>query len=124
MAALVLALLMSQAYSEVSSFGSNLKITHSVSGDVVSFTIVQTATTAGKYLAIAFGKDVFTADDTDVIVCGCKTSPTAMAYDAHSISGAPTVDGKNGFTVDSTKTKFDTTTLTCVFTRKLTSTDA
>ena len=99
MAAWGLALLMSQAYSAETALGTTIKVTHSVDKDgLVSFVIVQTSATEGKYLAIALGATTFTVADTDVIVCSSKASKGAGVNDAHIVSSTITIDTDKNLT--------------------------
>ena len=72
MAALVLALLMSQAYSEytVIDLNTNQKLSYEIDGVTLKVKMVWTASTlTGKFFAIALGAKNFDTAKTDAIVC-------------------------------------------------------
>ena len=82
-----------------------------------------TAPADKKYLAIALGANAFTADGTDVIVCGndAAGTPKVGAYDAKTVgtTGAIVIDGTNDVKIVDAGTSYGTNDLSCAFTRLL-----
>ena len=123
---MVLALLMSQAYSApvVTEINTGVSFSHELSGDTFTGIITwDDASSEGKYVALTIGSEVFTTDTKDIIVCASYKPAGAevlKVVDA-TFTGSLIVkdaDAKQSIGA-SPKALRATNVITCTFSRKL-----